>query len=95
MLREARGAKIAEKVNECDNDVKKLYNLVNHLMGSNLDSPFSDSESNAMLANEFADFFMEKIKRIRDSLKYTLHEIHKQQQKHSCANLSILPNRML
>ena len=69
MLREARRAKIAEKVNECDNDVNKLYNLVNHLMGRNLDSPFPDTESNEMLANEFADFFMEKIKRIRDSLE--------------------------
>ena len=31
----------AEKVNECDNDVKKLYNLVNHLMGRNLGHPLS------------------------------------------------------
>ena len=69
MLREVRRAKIAEKVNRCDNDVKKLYNLVNHLMGRNLDYPFPDSESDEMLANEFADFFMEKIKRIRDSLE--------------------------
>ena len=69
MLREARRAKIAEKVNECDNDVKKLYNLVNHLMGRNQDYPFLDSESDKMLANEFANFFMEKIKRVRDSLE--------------------------
>ena len=64
-----REAKIAEKVNECNNDVKKLYNLVNNLMGRNPDFPFPDSESNEMLANEFADFLMEKIKRIRDSLE--------------------------
>ena len=38
-------------------------------MGRNLDSPFPDSESDEMLANQFADFFMEKIKRIRDSLE--------------------------
>ena len=69
ILREVRRAKIAEKVNECDNDVKKLYNLVKHLMGRNLDSPFPNSESDKMLANEFADFFMEKVKRIRDSLE--------------------------
>ena len=69
MLREARRAKIAEKVNECNNNVKKLYNLINHLMGRNLDSPFSDSESDELLANEFADFFIEKIMRIRDSLE--------------------------
>ena len=91
MLREARRAKIAEKVNECDNDVKKLCNLVKHLIGRNLDSPFPDSESDEMLANEFTDFFMENIKRIRDSLKYIQHIIHKQQQKHLCANMSRLP----
>ena len=41
-------------------------------MGRNLDSLFLDSESNEMLANEFADFFMEKIKRIRNSLEVHL-----------------------
>ena len=69
MLRKARGAEIAEKANECDNDVKKLYNLVSHLTSMNLDSPFPDSESIKMLANVFTDFFMEKIKRIRDNLE--------------------------
>ena len=68
MLREARRAKIAEKIKECDINVKKLYILVNHLTGRNLDSPFPDLESDEIIANEFADFFMEKIKRIRDSL---------------------------
>ena len=38
-------------------------------MGKNLDSPFLDSESDKMLANELADFFMEKIMTIRDSLE--------------------------
>ena len=37
MLREATTAKIAEKVNKCEN-VKKIYNLVNHLTGRNLGS---------------------------------------------------------
>ena len=74
MSREARRAKLVEKVNKCDNNVKKLYNLVNNLMDGNLDSPFLDSESDEMLANEFADFFMEKIKRTRDSLE--AHSTH-------------------
>ena len=56
MLRKARRAKIAEKVNEYDNNVKKLYVLVNHLTDRNLDSPFPDLESNEMLANEFGGF---------------------------------------
>ena len=68
MLREARRVKIAEKVNECGNDVKKLYNLVYNLMCRNVVTPLSDSGSDEMLANQFADFFMEKIRTIRDSL---------------------------
>ena len=56
MLREARRVKIAEKVNKCGNDVKKLYNLVNNLMCSNVVTPFPDSGSDEMLANQFVDF---------------------------------------
>ena len=46
-----------------------------------------------MLANEFADFFMEKIKKIRDSLE--AHIIYDPQAtaKDSCAHLSRLPKR--
>ena len=77
MLREARRGKIAENVNKCDNNVKKLYNQVNHLTDRNLYSPFPNSESDEMLANEFADFSMEKIKRIRDSLE--VHPTYHQQ----------------
>ena len=69
MLREARRVKIAGKVNECGNNVKELYNLVNHLTCRNVGTPFPDSESDEMLANQFADFFMENIKTIRDSLE--------------------------
>ena len=68
MLREVRRVKIAEKVNECGNNVKKLYNLVNHLMCRIVATPFPDSESDEVLANQFVDFFMEKIKTIKDSL---------------------------
>ena len=69
MLREASRVKIAEKVNECINDVRKLYNLVNNLMCRNVVTPFLDSVSDEMLANQFADFIMEKIRTIMDSLE--------------------------
>ena len=42
MLREVRRVKIAEEVNGCGNNVKKLYNLVNHLMCGNVVTPFAD-----------------------------------------------------
>ena len=69
MLREVRRVKIAEKVNECGNGVKELYTLVNNLTCRNVVTPFPDSVSDEMLANQFADFFMEKIRPIRDSLQ--------------------------
>ena len=59
MLREARKVKTAEKVNECGNDVKKLYTLVSNLTCRNIVTPFPDSESDEMLANQFGDYFME------------------------------------
>ena len=69
MLMEARRVKIAEKVNECGKDVKKLYTLVNNLTNRKIDTPFLESESDEILANQFADYFMEKIRAIRASLE--------------------------
>ena len=40
MLREARRIKIAEKVNDCGNDVRKLYTLVENITCRNVVTPF-------------------------------------------------------
>ena len=69
MLRKAREVKIAEKLKECGNDSKKLYTLANSLTCRNIVTPFPDSESNEMLANQFAYYFTEKIKAIRVRLE--------------------------
>ena len=77
MLMEARKVKIAEKVNECGKDVKKLYTLVNNLTNRKTVTPFPDSESDEILANIFADYFMEKIRAIRASLeKHQIYNPH-------------------
>ena len=55
MLKKAREVKITEKVKECGNDSKKLYTLVNNLTCRNIVTPFLDSESDEILANQFAD----------------------------------------
>ena len=78
ILREARKIKIAEKVNECGNDVKKLHNLVNNLTCRNIGTPFPDSVSEELLANQFADYLMEKIRAIRASLEE--HPIYNPQE---------------
>ena len=71
MLKKARENKIAEKINECSNDSKKLYTLVNNLTHRKSVTPFPDSENDITLANEFANYFMEKIRVIRSRLGET------------------------
>ena len=48
---------------------KKLYKLVSNVTDVHKDNPLPDSESNRDLADKFADYFMEKINKIRDALK--------------------------
>ena len=47
---------------------KKLYNLIRYLTGRTISKPLSPSLSDVKLANDFADYFMNKIQSIRDSL---------------------------
>ena len=56
------------KVLECDRDSKKLYDLVSNLPGTKAVNPLPEHNDSEQLANEFADFFMEKIRKIRSSL---------------------------
>ena len=78
MLKKAKEEKIAEKINECGIDSKKLYTLVNNLTCRKIVTPFLDSESDVILANEFADYFTEKIRAIRGGLEE--HPMYKPQE---------------
>ena len=65
------GAKIranSEKVLECGHDTKKLYNLVNNITGRVKSNPMPPGRTNGNLADEFADFFLNKIIKIRNDL---------------------------
>ena len=53
-------------VNEMD--TKKLYNPIRYLTGTTTSNPLPPSLSDEELANVFADYFMNKIQSIRDSL---------------------------
>ena len=68
MLLDARTESLREKINECNKDTKKLYSLINNLINSKTDNPMPDAESDEALANMFADYFVEKISKIRDEL---------------------------
>ena len=70
MLRRIRTDKITEKVTECAGDTKKLYSLVSYLTRSEIENPMPPGKTDDELAEEFAEFFMQKIKTIRDGLEH-------------------------
>ena len=45
-----------------------LYSLVHYLTGTKMDNPLPEDTDDKQLVDEFADFFMGKIKTIHDSL---------------------------
>ena len=67
MLFEAKTACYIKHVKDCRGDIKALYKMVNTLMGISSDNPLPNHTSDKDLAEEFADFFMDKIQ-IRDNL---------------------------
>ena len=63
---------ISNKVKECRSDSQKLYALVNNLLGTKALNPLPESNSDEDLAEEFAEFFLSKVLKIRDSLTHYL-----------------------
>ena len=62
---------ISDLVASCGNDSGKLYKLVNHLTGCKSECPLPDKDPEG-LAEEFANFFLDKIKTIHhDPAQYT------------------------
>ena len=68
LLKRTKTDAISTRVNECKTDTKKLYNLIRYLTGTSTSNPLPPSSSDEEMANEFADYFMNKIQSIRDSL---------------------------
>ena len=70
-LREAKIEVTSGRVQECNWDSKKLYSLFNSLTGTTKENQLPTSYANDKdIANAFADFFMDKIKDIWNSLEY-------------------------
>jgi hypothetical protein len=59
---------ITEKILECGKDTKKLYALVNNLIGCVSINPMPKVESTSDLPEMFAKFFLSKIEKIRNNL---------------------------
>ena len=60
---------LREKVNQCGKNSKKLYSLMNSMCGTVKQNPLPPSTSEQSQAESFADFFLQKIVNIRESLK--------------------------
>ena len=50
-------------------DYIKVFNICNNLLGRNQDLPLQPSNSNKTLADEFNNFFIQKIEKIRQDLE--------------------------
>ena len=68
MLFESKKINIANKVNQCNRDTKQLFRLVSKITSSTKDNPLPDRRSSQELADQFAEYFIDKIKKIRNNL---------------------------
>ena len=70
MLKKAKEAFIYEDIVSHRNDIKYLYKMVMNLSGVRRENPTPPDESDQLLAEEFADFFIEKINKIQENLDH-------------------------
>ena len=59
---------ISKKVNDLRGDTKGLYKITCNIAGQDMANPFPKADSDEILANEFADYFIENIDKICDQL---------------------------
>ena len=55
-------------INECGNNIGQLYRIIDSVMGRNKDNPMPGNISMEELTEKFADFFLDKIVRLRNEL---------------------------
>ena len=60
MLRDVKTQTICEIVADCNWDAQKLDSLMSYLTGTKVNNPMPEHTDEEQLADEFADFFMEK-----------------------------------
>ena len=60
LLTQVKTTKIKEKINDCHNDTKKLYELVVYQTGTATENPLPPGKTDDQLAEDFAEFFMNK-----------------------------------
>ena len=68
MIRESKKEVISSSILGCKGNTKELYKIFNQIAGVKEENPMPSGFSNEDLANTFADYFMDKILDIRQSL---------------------------
>ena len=68
MLYSAKRDVISSKVMDCGKDTQKLYALVNNLLGTRKENSLPSRDSPEELAENFANFFFEKVEKIWQEL---------------------------
>ena len=68
ILIEVKIETVSNLVLECGRDTKKLYKVINGITSNNLANPMPDTTDDKQLSEEFAEFFMGKIKKICEAL---------------------------
>ena len=68
MLYSAKRDVISSKVMDCGKDTQKLYALVNNLLGTRKENSLPSTDSPEELAENFSNFFFEKVEKIWQEL---------------------------
>ena len=68
ILRQSKAKYYHDTIDQCSNDQKKLFQVVNNLLGRREASPLPSTADPSVLAEQFAQFFDSKIARIRSSI---------------------------
>ena len=68
LIRKAKAEHYKKKIEECEGDQKKLYQIVDDLMGREQPNILPTAPSDLALAEKFNSFFTSKIAMLRDSL---------------------------
>ena len=70
MAREKKINFFRSKIESSKNNVKTLYSVVNNLLDRNVKHSFPENADSLDLANDFSNFFSNKVKKIRNTIPY-------------------------
>ena len=68
LLQRCKSAYYTEKVESCQNDSKSLFRITKNLLGTDSEAKLPKNDSSSQLAQDFSDFFINKIEKIRTDI---------------------------